>query len=204
MKPQKAVATVLVLFCSVMLWGQDRDKPSTPEERQKALTLTKKLERNPLGPEAVADRKWLTKNRIIEIPDITVPVCDELRSPWSLGQMSQYRYSRELIAQQLAGSMAYLIEHPQEATKVKSGADQDDFAINKAGLDSALNAYEAIVKNNAPGSKWAPLEELMKKRQAGSLDDYVRAATLKCLPATLLRPACGCRSARRWTEFLIF
>ena len=95
--------------------------------------------------------------------------------------MSQYRYSKELIAQQLAGSMAYLIEHPQEATKVKSGADQDDFAINKAGLDSALSAYEAIVKSNAPGSKWAPLEELMKKRQAGSLDDYVRAATLKCV-----------------------
>jgi hypothetical protein len=196
MRPQKLVVAVLVLFCSVMLWGQDRDKPSTPEERHRALTLTRKLERDPLGAEAATDRKWLT-NWIIEIPDITVPVCDELLKPMLMGQLSQYRYSKELIAQQLAGSMAYLIEHPQEATKVKSGADQDDFAINKAGLESALNAYEAIVKSSAPGSKWAPLEELLKKRQAGGLDDYIRAATLKCVTgdtvtASLKKPLSTC------------
>jgi len=180
MKPRKVVAMAVGLLCATMLWGQDRQQPSTPDERHKALTLTKKLERNPLGPEASADRKWLT-SWIIEIPDITVPVCDELLKPLLSGEMSQYRYSKELIAQQLAGSMAYLIEHPQEATKVRDEGDQDDFAINRAGLESALNAYEAIVKSGAKGAKWGPLEELVKKRQAGQLDEYVRTATLKCL-----------------------
>jgi hypothetical protein len=178
----------------MLLWGQDREQPSTPDERHKALTLTRKLERDPLGPEASAERKWLT-SWIIQIPDITVPVCDELLKPLLSGEMAQYRYAKELIAQQLAGSMAYLIEHPQEATKVRTQGDQDDFAINRAGVESALNAYEAIVKSGAKGAKWGPLEELLKKRQAGQLDEYVRSATLKCVTgdtvtARLRPPAC--------------
>jgi hypothetical protein len=192
MKPRQVVAATVVFFCAVLALSQTREAPSTADERQKALTLTKKLERTPLGPDATADRKWLT-NWIIEIPDITVPVCDEVLKPLLVGEMSQqYRYSKELVAQQLAGGMAYLIEHPQEA---KNPNDQDDFAINKAGLESALNAYQAIVKNNAKGAKWGPLEELVRKRKTGQFDDYVRAATLKCITgdtvtASLAMPAC--------------
>jgi hypothetical protein len=115
--------------------------------------------------------------------------------PLLTGERSQYRYAKALIAQQLAGSMAFLIEHPQEATKVRNQGEQDDFAINKSGIESALNAYEAIVKSGAKGAKWGPLEELVKKRQAGQLDEYVRVATLKCVTgdtvtARLQTPAC--------------
>ena len=52
MKPRKVVAMAVGLLCATMLWGQDRQQPSTPDERHKALTLTRKLERDPLGPEA--------------------------------------------------------------------------------------------------------------------------------------------------------
>jgi hypothetical protein len=138
--------------------------------------LTKRLEQKPLGPDASGDREWLTQ-WIIEVPDITVPVCDELLKPILAGE-NQYRYSKELVAQELAGSMAYLIEHPPQS---RDPEDQDDFAIYKAGVESALHAYEAIVKSGAKGGKWAPLEELLRKRQKGELDDYIRSATLKCM-----------------------
>jgi len=106
-----------------------------------------------------------------------VPVCDELLKPLLAGEVTQYRYSKEIVAQQLAGGMAYLIQHPQES----KNEEQDDFAVNKAGLESALNTYEAIVKEGAKGAKWGPLEEMVKKRTHGELDDYVRAATLNCM-----------------------
>jgi hypothetical protein len=178
MKARQWVAAVLLLTgLAATTWAQNREQPSTAEERQKALMLTKKLEEKPLGPEAVADRKWLTE-WIIEIPDISVPVCDELLKPLLAGEVTQYRYAKEIVAQQLAGGMAFLIQHPQQQGKYE---DQDDFAVNKAGLDSALNAYVAIVKEGVKGAKWGPLEEMVKKRASGQLDDYVRSATLSCM-----------------------
>jgi hypothetical protein len=179
MRARQLVAAVLLLIgLTASAWAQNRDKPSTPEERQRALLLTKKLEESPLGPEAAADRKWLTR-WIIEIPDISVPVCEEMLKPLLAGEVTQYRYSKEIVAQQLAGGMAYLIQHPSAAEA--NAEDQDQFAINKAGLESALNAYEAIVKQGVKGAKWGPLEEMVKKRANGQLDDYVRAATLSCM-----------------------
>ncbi len=184
MKPRIVLVAVLVVW-GMVAWAQGatRSDPSTPEERQKALSYTKDLERQPLGPEAEKERNWLTK-WIIEIPDITVPVCDEILKPLLMGEVSQYRYSKELVAQALAGSAAYLIEHPQQT---KDPDQQDDVGINRAGLESALNAYQAIVKSGAKGGKWAPLEDLVKKRAKGQLDDYVRPATLRCLVGDTIR-----------------
>jgi hypothetical protein len=199
MRPRNLVVAVLLLMSlAATTWAQTRERPSTAEERQKALLLTKKLEEKPLGPEAIADRKWLTE-WIIEIPDISVPVCDDLLKPLLAGEVTQYRYSKEIVAQQLAGGMAYLIQHPQEN---KNNEEQDDFAINRAGLESALNAYEAIVKEGAKGAKWGPLEEMVKKRAHGELDDYVRAATLSCMTGDTNTASVGgltitvCRQAR--------
>ena len=195
MRSRQLVAAAMVVFFGLVVWGQQtREAPSTAEERKKAITLTKKLEQSPLGQEATAERTWLT-NWIIEIPDISVTVCDELLKPLLAGEAAQYRYSKELVAQQLAGSMVYLIEHPQEARKVKDQDDEDDFSINKAGLESALNAYESLVKSGAKGAKWGPLEEMVNKRKSGQLDDYVRTATLKCVisdtvTARLRLPVC--------------
>jgi len=176
MRLRPVLAAVLLILGAAPMWGQTtRSEPSTPEERTRALQATKKLEQQPLGAQAGQERGWLTK-WIIEIPDISVPVCDELLKPLLQGEVGQYRYSKELVAQEMAGAMAFLIEHPQPG----SAEDQDDFAINKAGMDSMLNAYDAIVRSAAKGARWGPLEELQNKRKAGQLDDYVRQATLKC------------------------
>ena len=195
MRPKQLVAGTVVFLCALAAGAQTRDAPSTPEERKRAVAVTKKLEQSPLGAEATADRTWLA-NWIIEIPDISVLACDELLKPLLVGEDSRYRYSKELVAQQLAGSMVYLIEHPQEAKHVKDEDDEDDFAINKAGIESVLNAYEAIVKSGARGARWGPLEEMSKKRKAGQLDEYVRNATLKCVSgdtvtASLHRSSCS-------------
>jgi hypothetical protein len=178
MNPRTMLAAVLLMLWAGTVWAQaeTRDEPSTPQERKHAVELTRKLEKDPLGPQASEDRTWLTK-WIIEIPDLTVPVCDEVLKPVLQGEMGQYRYAKELIAQQLAGGMAYIIEHPQP----KDPAEQDDVAINRAALTSALNAYESIVRSNAKGGKWGPLEKLVDQRKAGQLDQFVRQATLKCM-----------------------
>lgn len=173
---QVVAAAALVLFSLGTAVPQTtRTEPSTPEERTRALQVTRKLERNPLGPEAAQDREWLT-NWIIAIPDITVPVCDELLKPLLQGQLGQYRYAKELVAQGLAGSAAYMLEHPQ-----KDAEEQDDFAINKASMESVLNTYEAIVRGGAKGAQWAPLQDMLNQRKTGKMDNYVRQATLKCM-----------------------
>ena len=202
MKQLKRLAAAVLLFCASAAWAQqtNRDTPSTPEERKRAVTVTRRLEKNPLGQEAAADRAWLN-DWIIEIPDITVPVCDELLKPLLVSEGSRYRYSKELVSQQLAGGMAYLIEHPQDAKHVKDQDDQDDFAINKAGMESMLNAYEAIVKSGAKEGSWGPLDDMVKKRQAGQLDEFVRTATLKCVTgdtvtAGLRLPSCTGRQGQ--------
>jgi hypothetical protein len=177
MTARQIVATaVLILWCAISAVPQaTRSNPSTPEERARAVQVTKKLEQSPLGPEAAQDRQWVT-SWIIAIPDITVPVCDELLKPILQGQLGQYRYARELVAQGLAASAVYMIQHPQ-----KNAEDQDEYAINKASMESVLNTYESIVRSGAKGAQWAPLQELLNKRKAGKLDEYIRQATLKCL-----------------------
>jgi len=181
MRLRPILAVLLVSLGAAAMWGQTtRDEPSTPEERARALQVTKKLEQQPLGAQAGQERGWLTK-WIIEIPDISVPVCDELLKPLLQGEVGEYRYSKEMVAQEMAGAMAYLIQHPQPG----GADDQDDFAINKAGVVSMLNAYDAIV-HTAKGGRWGPLEELENKRKAGQLDDYVRQATLKCVTGDTL------------------
>lgn len=178
MKPGKMLVAVLVILWAGVLWAQTatRDQPSTAQERKRALELTRKLERDPLGEQAGPDRDWLTK-WIIEIPDLMVPVCDEVLRPALQGEMGQYRYAKELLAQQLAGGMAYIIEHPQP----EDPNQQEDLAINRAALNSALNAYEAIVRSNARAAKWGPLERLAAQRKTGTLDEYLREATMKCM-----------------------
>jgi len=183
MTPRPVLTAVLVLLAAAVMWGQTRNEPSTAEERTRALQVTKKLEHQPLGTQATQERGWLTK-WIIEIPDISVPVCDELLKPLLLGEVGQYRYSKELVAQEMAGAMAYLIEHPQPHQG--DTEDQDDFAINKAGMDSMMNAYEAIVHSAAKGARWGPLEELQNKRKDDQFDEYIRQATLKCVTGETL------------------
>jgi hypothetical protein len=94
-------------------------------------------------------------------PDYLKPIFDKDKN-----------YSSEIFFQMPLSSAAFIIEHPDQA--------KDDVAVNKAGLEGALRAYEAILKAK-PKAKWPFLDELIERREKGTLEEYVREiATTKC------------------------
>jgi hypothetical protein len=169
---------LIVLLTVGAAFGQAATKrgPSTPEERKRAVEVMRKLEADPLNPQLQKDRQWLV-NWVIEIPDITVPVCQDVLLTALKQDQWTYKYAPDLVGQQLAASAVFMIEHPEQG--------ENDYAIYKAGLDSALHAYEAILKGHAKAGRWLPLDELLTKRKKGELDDYLRQAALKCMSGDL-------------------
>lgn len=135
--------------------------PSTAEERAQAVRLVRALEADPLNEKAADARRWLFM-WVAEVPDISVTVCTDFLP----GLISKDKnYSSEIFSQSMYGSVAFIIEHPDRSS--------DDEAVYLAGLESALKAYEAILKVK-PKAKWPLLDSLMEKREKGELDDYVR------------------------------
>jgi hypothetical membrane protein len=142
--------------------------PSTPEERTKAVALTRLLERDPLGENANATRQWLRK-WIIEVPDIRFKVCDDLLGH-ALGD--NYPYSREVNLQTIFSGAAFTIEHSDKA--------RDDIPVYSAGVEGALRVYEVLLKLK-PDAKVAFLDDLVAKRDHGELVDHVaKLAKKKC------------------------
>jgi hypothetical protein len=64
--------------------------------------------------------------------------------------------------------VAYLVQHPE---KVK-----DQLAIYHAGLLSALATYETVLALH-PDEHWPLLDDLLQKRAAGTLPEFVHAKT---------------------------
>jgi hypothetical protein len=125
------------------------------------------LERDPLGKDAKAAKQWLTI-WLIEIPDISVNVCGALLGPVL---ESEKNYSAELVQQLMYSSAAFIIRNPDKAT--------DDVAVYQAGLEGSLAAYEAILKTK-PKARWAFLDDLLQKRNAGQLRAYVESSMENC------------------------
>jgi hypothetical protein len=141
--------------------------PSTQEERDKALQLIQMLETDPLGKDAKSAREWLTV-WMIEVPDISVKVCGTLLGPVL---DSKKNYSAELATQLLYSSGAFIIRN--------RGKSLDDEAVYQAGLEGSLRVYEAILKSK-PKARWPFLDDLIKKRDGGQLQDYVTGAMKDC------------------------
>jgi hypothetical protein len=155
-----------VLFLAVACCAQDTPDedqsargPSTRAERDRAVKVTHELERDPLSPELRSDREWLFK-WIVAVPDITVSVCvDPIEQ-----QGQQYRYSRELHMQKMFSMATFIIEN--------SAQKHDDLALETAGVEGALKAYQSILKRN-PNAHSAYWDRLLKKQSEGTLHDYV-------------------------------
>lgn len=150
--------------------NQDEPKrgPSTPEERQRFVALTRKLEQAPLDKSLYADKKWALQ-WIEDIPDINVTVC-----PTILGDdflESRYRYSQDLLYQVVFGNVVFLIEHPDKKN--------DQVAQYTAGVESALKAYKGILRAD-PAHVSRPLEELLEKQTQGKLVDFIRESSKEC------------------------
>jgi hypothetical protein len=171
---RKAVLFPFLLFsllAATLSVAQDEPKraPSTAEERQRFLTLTRKLEQNPLDKSLYEDKKW-AKDWLRDVPDINVNVC----APLMFGMqfvLEQNQYTPQLSYQATFGSAAYIIEHPDKAG--------DTAAQFVAGVESALKAYSAILKSD-PQSRSKALDNLLEKQKQGKLAEFVHDASKSC------------------------
>jgi TPR repeat protein len=134
--------------------------PSTPEERTYAILLTRHLENDPLSLDASAARAWLG-TWWEEIPDIMVRPCNLVDAP----NHQPYEYEKELYEQITFSEGAHILENPGKPT------DWD--AAFLAGMNGALRAYEAILKQE-PEAKSAFLDDL-RQQESGRLAGTVRS-----------------------------
>jgi len=160
----RLVLCAFILFSSLLVPAAapaEERGPSTAEERAKVIDLTRKLEIDPLNPQAEEWRVWLAK-WIDEVPDIIIPICPPL-----LPQLlrSNRNYAHELAMQVVYSSAAFIVEHPREQV--------DQQAVFQAGVDGMLKAYQALLKTK-PKARWYFLDSLIDMRDKGELKEYLR------------------------------
>ncbi len=165
-----AIATFLIgLFFATTSRAQQPHQrgPSTAEERARAVKIAHELEDDPLGKDAKDNRAWVIQ-WIVDIPDITVTVCDDYFGTIS---KSNRGHSREIVSQMAISSTAFMIEHPDKA--------KDEQAVATAGLLGSLKAYQSVLKQE-PDARWPYLDKIVMMRDQGKLDDYVSETRRKC------------------------
>jgi hypothetical protein len=136
------------------------EKHSTPEDRQRLVTVAHKLEAAPLDPALAPEREWAV-SWVVAAPDIHVRICPSL-----LGDLRRprYKYKSEIGEQLLISSAAFLIEHPDQA--------ENSRAQSVGGMEGVLKAYSAIIKAE-PQATAKPLDVLLEKQREGKLADAV-------------------------------
>ncbi len=162
----RSLAAVLALLCVPAL--ADARGPSTAAERTKAVQLTRKLERQPLARSSNQDRAWLLQF-IVEAPDFEVKGCS---GPLDvLAKEEEGPYARLLYVQSVFGMASFMFENPKK---------QDDWAaVQAAGIESTLRAYESILKAD-PDSRWKELDRRLAARGKGRLRALVEKEMAKC------------------------
>jgi hypothetical protein len=124
------------------------------------VKLTRQLESDPLGDGAVEARQWLIP-WLEKVKDITVIVCD-LLGPIPGDDLP---YSAEILTQMIFSNASFQIEHPDKL--------DDQVAVQTAGVEGALKAYEAIL-NSKPDAHIAFLDDLVQKRNDGQLAEHMK------------------------------
>lgn len=153
-----AVTGLSIILATDVLWAR---KPSTPEDRAKAVRLTRQLETDLLGDAAPEARQWLIV-WLAKVPDITVKIRDLLGPIPS----TDHPFASEVFTQMIFSNAAFIIEHPDAA--------KDEVAAQTAGVVGALTVYEVIVRAH-PEARLEFLDDLLRKRDEGKLSEYVRA-----------------------------
>ncbi len=141
--------------------------PSTPEERKRALETTRRLEREPLARKSMEDRRWLFQ-WIVDIPDVNVVSC---KGPLDGLEQDEEGYGQLLYVQSVFGMAAFLIEHPDKK--------KDWVAVQAAGLESVLRAYDAIRKADSD-ARYKELDRLAAAQKTGKLADLVKKEMAEC------------------------
>jgi hypothetical protein len=160
-----AVVGCALLSQSMTLKAADRG-PSTPEERKQALENIHAWMADPLGPNAKDQFGYVLK-LVADVPDITVHICTILdKQPKGNKQDASVLFGAAMMAQ-----TAFVIEHPE--------SKDDRAAEYQAGVEGALRVYELLLQTR-PKDRQAYLDDLLAKRTAGTLAQYIseRAAAV--------------------------
>lgn len=146
---------------------QPQRGPSTVEERTRAVKIAHELENDPLAKDAKDNREWVIQ-WIIDIPDITVTVCNHY-----FGQLPKATrgHIREIVNQMVISSAAFMIEHPDKS--------KDEQAVATAGLLGALKSYQSILKQE-PEARWPYVDKVVQMRDQGKLDEFITDTRRKC------------------------
>src|SRR5215813_3372517 len=152
MRRASLIALILVSSWAVsvsLAQNESKRAPSTPEERQRFISLTHKLEQEPLDKSLYPEVKW-AKKWLDDILDVNVTVC----APFLFGVdfvREENKYAAQPSYQATFPEEVYIIEHPDKKS--------DTTAQYVAGVESALKAYGAIVKRDQ-SAKSRALDEL--------------------------------------------
>lgn len=152
----------LLLITSALAGSGQPLIQNEPEMLIKTVSL---LEQKPFDKEANKMReaalKWL-----IQTDKVSVTLSSMMTSKIE----ENYKYKSDVFTQYTLGLAAFKLSNPDKA--------QDEAATQLAGIESALRFYEAIVTEK-PKAKSAFMDDLLAKRVAGSLTDYVAANNCK-------------------------
>jgi hypothetical protein len=162
----RILAVALVLLCIPALAGARG--PSTQAERKRAVEITRKLEKQPLARSSGPDRGWLLQF-IVEAPDFQVKGCSGPLD--ALAKDEEGPYAKVLYVQSVFGMAAFMFEHPKQA--------EDWAAVQTAGIESTLKAYESILKAD-PDARWKELDRLVTARNGGKLRKLVEKEMAAC------------------------
>jgi hypothetical protein len=158
-----------LLFLPLIACSQDQAKrgPSTSEERKRFTEITRKLIKTPLAENLNDDAKWALQ-WLQDVPDVNVTPC-----PFPLGDLvpSDYPHRALIFSVYVLSMGVYAIEHPEKTT--------DETPQYVAGVEGALKAYQAILKNKA-SARSEDLDDLLEKQGNGKLAEFVKTASRDC------------------------
>ena len=144
----------LLALSSFAAAGQN---PKKEDEVSTLIASARFLEQKPLDKEAKKVRSWAL-TWVIATDKVTVTLCTNYLS----GMGDKYKYRGEATAHYAIGMAAFKLANP----------GKDEPSAQLAGLETVLLAYEAMVKEE-PKAKEPFLDELLAKRAAGTLAQYV-------------------------------
>ena len=167
MKMVALPAALLALLVFVTSASAQIIAQSSPEGRQRFVSVVHSLERAPLNPTLQGDRRWAVQ-WLTDAPDVSVTACLE-----PLGGVSEkdYAHAPEIIVQYMVAMAAFIIENPGKAN--------DPDAQQLAGVQGALNAYRSM-RTAQPDHKSPTLEKLLETQSRDELPGFVRKAYLHC------------------------
>lgn len=141
---------------------------SSPEDRQRFVSVVQRLEHAPLDPSLQDDRAWAVR-WLTDAPDVSVEACLD-----PLGGVSEkdYAHAPAIVVHYMIAMAAFIIENPAKAN--------DPDAQQLAGVEGALNAYRAM-RIARPNDKSAALEKLLEMQSRGELSGFVRKAYHRCM-----------------------